>query len=300
MTSETTTKMTTHTPAMPTRDTELPVPAWVPAGLDVPSLIVLIGAAGAGKSTVAAAFPASWRLSLDACRQQVSDDAGDQTATPDAANVRDHILSARLSRGLPTVLDATHTDTGLRQWLAKLAFAWEMPAVAITVRTLLEVCQARQAARPENRQVPLDTVATQHAAVPTAEQLYAEGFGQVCDAAALDLLGMLLARSAATPPDMLADVRAAFGDDLADVFAFDPDSEDSHGVFAVAGREITVRWWDGGGAYAPHWQARIDTEWCGCGGYVLWATVVDAVDLLAVYRGEVPDDLHCDRCDVPA
>lgn len=270
--------------------------------LSVPSLFVLVGAAGSGKSTVAAAFPPSWRLSLDACREQVSDDAGDQAATPAAAHVRDQVLAARLARGLSTVLDATHTDTGLRQWLAELAYAnHAMPAVAIVVRTPLDVCQARQAARPQNRRVPLDVVAAQHTGVPTAEQLRAEGFDQVHDADDLDLLGMLLTRSAATPPDTLADIRAAFGDDLAGVFAFDPDSEDSIGAFAIAGREITVRRWDGGGAHAQHWQVRIETEWCDrCGGFVPWATVADAVDLLAVDRGEVPDDLHCDRCDSPA
>lgn len=269
-------------------------------GLDRPALYVLIGPAGAGKTRVAAAFPRQWRLSLDACRDRVSDNAGDQTATADAVAVFDAVFAARLTRRLPTVVDATNTEPAVRARLVDRARAHGMPAAAITVRKPVAVCQARQQDRPENRRVPLDVVAAQHAGIPTNAQLTAEGFAAVHDASDLDMLGMLLTRSAAAPQDLLAGVRAMFGPDLAAVFAFDPDHDDSRGVFAVGGRQVIVRaWWEGVSDYTNHWQARCDGARCDrCGGTV-WAAVADAIDLNAVYRGDLPDDLHCDRCDVP-
>lgn len=293
--------MTIDTPTAPTHTTGFSASVTLSrAGLDTVGLFVLVGSAGAGKSRVAAAFPAGWRLSLDACRERVSDDAGDQTATADALAVFDAVLAARAVRGLPSVVDATNTEPAVRARLVDRARAHGMLAAAITVRKPLAVCLARQKDRPANRQVPPDVVAAQHAAVPTEAQLRAEGFTAVHDAADLDLFGMLLARSAAAMPDPLADIRAAFGDDLAAVFAYDLDRDDSRGAFAIGGRQIVVRaWWKDVDLHVNHWQARCDTARCDrCGGAV-WAAVADAIDLAAVYRGELPDDLHCDKCDIP-
>lgn len=294
--------MTIDTPVTAAHSTEAAITAQALArtGLNAPALYVLIGAAGAGKSRVAAAFPRTWRVSLDDCRERVSDDPGSQGSTYDAVTVFDTIVAGRLVRGLPTVVDATNTQGSVRARLADIACTHRMPAVAITVRTPADVCQARQQNRPANRAVPLGVVAAQHAGIPTVEQLRAEGFTAVHDAADLDLFGLLLARSVAAVPDPVADVRAVFGDDLAAVFAFDPDSAGSEGAFAVAGRQIVVRaWWEGASDYTNHWQARCANERCDrCGG-IVWAAVADAIDLCAVYRGELPDDLHCDRCDVP-
>jgi predicted kinase len=276
-----------------------PDPAHL-VGLDRPALYVLIGAAGAGKSRVAAAFPHTWRLSLDDCRKRVSDNPGSQESTYHAVAVFDAVVAGRLVRGLPTVVDATNTDATVRARLTDTARTHGMPAVAITVRKPLAVCQTRQTDRPANRQVPQHVVAAQHAAVPTDAQLRAEGFTAVHDAADLDLFGLLLARAAAAVPDRVVAIRAAFGDDLADVFTHDPNRP-GHGAFAVAGRQIVVRaWWDSALPGVDYWQARCDGVRCHrCGGTV-WAVVYDAADLAAVYRGELPDDLYCDRCDKPA
>ncbi|WP_235437514.1 AAA family ATPase [Micromonospora sp. RV43] len=78
-----------------------------PAG-DGPQLVVLIGAAGAGKSTWAAArYRPSQVVSLDALRAVVADDECDQDATADAVALLMTIVNARLSRRLTTVVDAT-------------------------------------------------------------------------------------------------------------------------------------------------------------------------------------------------
>lgn len=273
-------------------------PESTPAPLPTPGLYVLIGAAGSGKTHIASAFPRRWRLSLDSCRSQVCDDAGSQDSTPDAVRVFDAVLDARLARRLPTVIDATSTNQDDRVPLVMAAHDHQLPAVAIVARTPLLLCLARQEPRAANRKVPAATVARQHRDVPTREQLINEGFDQVHDAADLDLLRLLLDRAAAAGMDPLADVRATFGDDLADVFAFDPNSEDSRGAFAVGGRQLTVRWWDVAEPYEAHWQARVDGEACTCGG-ALWVKVTDARDLLDVYTGRLPEEPVCSVCDVP-
>ncbi|MEU2287864.1 AAA family ATPase [Streptomyces sp. NPDC013178] len=274
-------------------------PALAALGLPTPGLYLTIGAAGSGKTRIATAFPRTWRLSLDICRERVADDPGLQDSTPSAVAVFDTVLTCRLARRLPTLVDATNTEFAIRARLVERAHQHRLPAVAIVARTALEECQTRQNARPANRQVPPETVALQHVGVPTGEQLLAEGFDQVHDAADLDLLHLLLARSVAAGFDPLAEVRATFGPDLARVFAFDPDSPDSVGAFAVAGRQLTVRWSDHGDVFDHHWQARLEGETCEACGSAVWVKVTDAADLLAVYNGQPPEELFCDRCDVP-
>ncbi|WP_331762771.1 AAA family ATPase [Streptomyces anulatus] len=71
------------------------------------SLVVLIGPSGAGKSTIARAWPASQVLSLDALREVVSDDAGEQGATGDAVAALHLLLEARMRRQLNAHLSPT-------------------------------------------------------------------------------------------------------------------------------------------------------------------------------------------------
>ena len=264
-----------------------------PLPFDLPAVVVLIGPAGSGKSQAAAAFPPEWRLSLDDCRRLVADDAGDQDATGDAVAVFDQVLAARLTRRLTTVVDATNTEAGVRASLLQRARRHQLPAVAVTLRTSLELCQARQFTRPANRKVPADAIARQHAAFPSREQLLNEGFAQAYDAADLDLLRMVLLRATEAKPDRLADVRAAFGLDLAAVY-IPSVAPDADGTIVVAGREVTVRVFDG--EYATGFEARLDDDCLDCGG-PLWVRVNDASDLLWVYNGGQPDEPMCDQCD---
>jgi predicted kinase len=260
---------------------------------DLPAVVVLIGAAGSGKTSVAAAFPRPWRLSLDDCRRLVSDDPGDQAATADAVAVFDRILAGRLARGLSTVVDATNTEVAVRAGLLQRAHDHKLPAVALTVRTSLLLCQARQTLRPADRKVPIDTVSRQHDAVPTAQQLLAEGFDQVHDAADLDLLGMALTRAADADSDPLTTVRAAFGLDLTDVFTRSA-SPDADGSFAIGGREVTIRTVDGD-AYDLPFEARLEDPCPECGG-PQWVRVNSPADLLDVHTGGEPDEPVCDEC----
>jgi hypothetical protein len=173
-----------------------------------------------------------------------------------------------------------------------------MTTVAIVFRVPVDECLARQERRTKAKQVPPDAVTRQASGVPTPEQLIDEGFEYAIYADELDLLGLLLRGAATADPDPLADVRRTFGEDLAAVFSWHQERERglATGTFAVASREITVRWMDDGDPYDHHWQARL-SEACtyGCPG-PLWIKVSDAADLQSVYLGGTPDEPWCDGC----
>ncbi len=89
-----------------------------------PSLVILVGAAGSGKSTFATRhFRPSEILSSDAMRVLISGDEADQHAT-DAAFGRLHReLERRLQERLLTVVDATNVERRARRALLARAVA---------------------------------------------------------------------------------------------------------------------------------------------------------------------------------
>ncbi len=149
-----------------------------------PSLIVLIGAAGAGKSTFASRhFAVDEVLSSDRYRKLVSGDEANQVATR-AAFLRLHRdLETRLADGLLTVVDATSVQSHARRGLLARAAAAGIPTTAIVLDLPAETVLARNAARPA-RTVDYEVVRRQLAGVRDAldgqaPKLYREGFTQV-------------------------------------------------------------------------------------------------------------------------
>ncbi|MFJ6669021.1 AAA family ATPase [Streptomyces sp. NPDC091383] len=170
-------------------DNALPVDTTIPD----PSLVVLIGAAGSGKSTWARTWAATQVLELDRFRALVSDDAGDQEATGDAVFALQAVLEARLARRKVTVVDATNTEAAVRADLIATARRHGVPTVALVVPTPASVCVERQAGRPANRRVPEQAVLAQHAAMVDAwPGLPAEGFDHVVVADNLSRLQTML------------------------------------------------------------------------------------------------------------
>ena len=141
------------------------------------ALVVLIGPSGSGKSTWAAArFRASQVLSSDAFREQVADDAADQSATADAFKVLHTVARARLRRGLLTVIDATNLTEGARRSLLRLAEKAARPVVAVVFDVSLERSLAQNAARPD-RLVPEAVVRRHHHQLATElDRLPREGY----------------------------------------------------------------------------------------------------------------------------
>ncbi|ROQ70374.1 polynucleotide 3'-phosphatase /polynucleotide 5'-hydroxyl-kinase /polynucleotide 2',3'-cyclic phosphate phosphodiesterase [Streptomyces sp. 840.1] len=114
------------------------------------SLVVLIGASGSGKSTFAQRhFRPTEIISSDFCRGLVADDENDQSASRDAFDVLHYIAGKRLAAGRLTVVDATNVQPESRRQLVKLAREHDVLPIAIVLDLPEEVCQARNAARPD-------------------------------------------------------------------------------------------------------------------------------------------------------
>lgn len=145
-----------------------------------PGLVVLVGAAGCGKSTFARRhFGHAEILSSDDFREIVSGDAGDQESTPAAFSLLGHALAERLKRRRFTVVDATNVARRDRRRLLGLAERHDLPAVAIVFDLPLSLCLDRAAGR-EERRVPDHIVARQHATLQRhSDDLPHEGFDEV-------------------------------------------------------------------------------------------------------------------------
>ncbi len=143
-------------------------------------LLLLIGPAGAGKSTFAAArFKPTEVVSSDACRALVADDEEDQSATPAAFQVLHLIASLRLRRRRLTVVDAVNARPVDRQPLLDLARAHDCAAVAVVLDLPAELCMDRDRAR-RGRTVGRRVIAAQQAAIERSlPGLLAEGFAAV-------------------------------------------------------------------------------------------------------------------------
>jgi protein phosphatase len=143
------------------------------------ALVLLVGPAGSGKSTFAAAhFASSELLSSDAFRFMVSGDASDQDATTDAFRVLHAVARARLRRGLRCVVDATNLSRGGRRGLLSVAARAGRPAIAVLFDIPLEVGLARNDSRV--RQVPEDVVRRHHGEMPLVRaQLSGEGYAAI-------------------------------------------------------------------------------------------------------------------------
>lgn len=133
--------------------------------LDVPdpSVVLLIGAAGAGKSTLAARhFPAGSILSSDDLREAISGDAANQAVSRAAFAALHRSLDRRLAAGRLTVVDATNLGAGARASIRRIARRHGVPVVAIVLDLGPAIVRARNAARP-GRVVP-DAAVTEHLA----------------------------------------------------------------------------------------------------------------------------------------
>jgi protein phosphatase len=113
-----------------------------------PSLVVLVGAAGAGKSTFAARhFRPHEILSSDAFRERLSGDSADQRRTRTVFAILHRELAKRLAAGRLVVVDATNVERHARLALLARARAAGVPAVAIVFDLPAGLVHARNATR---------------------------------------------------------------------------------------------------------------------------------------------------------
>jgi protein phosphatase len=113
-----------------------------------PTLVVLLGAAGAGKSTLAARlFAPAEVVSSDALRAAISGSEADQRASAAAFRALHRTVDRRLAAGAMTVVDATNAKRDSRRPLIDRARATGTPVVAIVLDLPPSTIQAQNAAR---------------------------------------------------------------------------------------------------------------------------------------------------------
>jgi alkanesulfonate monooxygenase SsuD/methylene tetrahydromethanopterin reductase-like flavin-dependent oxidoreductase (luciferase family)/predicted kinase len=123
------------------------------AAIPDPALVVLVGPASSGKSTWAAErYRPAEIVSSDRLRAIVGSGEHDLDASADAFAVLDHIVTARLRRGLNTVVDTLGLDPERRRAQLDLARRAGLPAVAVLFGTDAAECRRRNRLRA--RQVP--------------------------------------------------------------------------------------------------------------------------------------------------
>jgi protein phosphatase len=115
-----------------------------------PALVLLIGPAGAGKSTFAAAYFTPVEIvSSDHLRGLLANDPADQTASADAFRILTLVVSGRLKRRLTTVVDATSLRATNRRKYRELAARHGVPVVAIAFDLPARVYHERNRGRPD-------------------------------------------------------------------------------------------------------------------------------------------------------
>ncbi|MCA9553845.1 MAG: polynucleotide kinase-phosphatase [Myxococcales bacterium] len=143
-------------------------------------LVVLVGPSGSGKSTFARQhFLPTEVLSSDYCRGLVADDENDQAATQDAFDVLHYIAKKRLAAGRLVVVDATNVQAEARRPLLALAKEHDVLPVAIVLNLPEEVCQARNAQRPDRAFGPHVVRQHRHQLRRALRGLKREGFRQI-------------------------------------------------------------------------------------------------------------------------
>ena len=153
----------------------------------VPGVVVLIGAAGVGKSTLAARlFAPDEVLSSDELRGAIRGDPTDQSVTRVAFRILHRELAKRLANGRLVVVDATNLTRAARLAVLRAAHPAGVDKIAVVLLAPPAVVHARNAGRGP-RVVPAEVVDRHLAAAAAlgaseteiAELLLAEGFAAV-------------------------------------------------------------------------------------------------------------------------
>ncbi|HEX2756649.1 MAG TPA: AAA family ATPase [Candidatus Limnocylindrales bacterium] len=267
----------------------------------VPGLVVLIGAAGAGKTTLAIRlFEPAEILSSDALREALSGDAADQRPTRTAFRILHREARRRLDAGRLVIVDATNVDTRARRSLLEIAAATDAPTLAI-VLALAAAEVHLQNARRHGRVVPADIVDRHLDAAATlgadpasiAAALRAGGFASVivatsaAEVAALRVVRIIGWRPRPVTPldpevsallgQLVPAIQARLGSDLVAVYlcgsavtgGYDPGISDVDLLVVVEGDperldlERLAAMHDAIARRDPAWRDRIETVYVG-------------------------------------
>jgi protein phosphatase len=106
-----------------------------------PSLILLIGSAGSGKSTFAERhFQPTEIVSSDRFRAMICDDESDQSVNREAFRLLHQIVKHRLLLRRLTVVDATNLQDRARRPFLRMARIYRTPIIAVVFNVSPETC----------------------------------------------------------------------------------------------------------------------------------------------------------------
>lgn len=112
------------------------------------SLILMVGASGAGKSTWANKHFGEFAVvSSDRCRAMISDDPTNQEVTAAAFKLLHQIVRERLANKRIVVVDATNVKPSSRQEFFALAREFRAPLIAVVINPPLEVVKRQNLSR---------------------------------------------------------------------------------------------------------------------------------------------------------
>jgi predicted kinase len=145
-----------------------------------PSLLVLVGASGAGKSSFARRhFRATEVVSSDVCRALAADDENALDANREAFRLLHHIATSRLRLGKLAVIDATNLQPGPRRSWVTMARSHEVPVLALVFDVPLALLEERSLRRTDRR-IGIEVIRSHHEQLSvSAPGIEAEGFDEV-------------------------------------------------------------------------------------------------------------------------
>jgi protein phosphatase len=148
-------------------------------GLPDPSLVLLFGARGSGKSTFARRFFDSAEIvSLEECRRMVGDDRA-PTPSNDAMELFQTIIQNRLHAGKLVVVDADNPNVELRRSIVTLARRHHLFAIAIALKIDERICIERNAMRPDCVVSPYDVKRSADAVRKVIDSYGREGIREI-------------------------------------------------------------------------------------------------------------------------
>ena len=131
-----------------------------------PSIVMMIGAPGSGKSTITRAlFTPNEVLASETFRAMVSNDPFSNEASTDAFEALHHIAATRARRRLLTVIDATHARREDRDKVDALARGLHVGVERIVVQAPIGQCVARVKEREGPARIPERAVRRMHGLV---------------------------------------------------------------------------------------------------------------------------------------
>lgn len=168
-----------------------------------PSLVLLIGSSGAGKSTFAARhFLPAEIISSDRCRAMICDDESNQTVNAEAFGLLHHIARLRLQQRRLTVIDATNLQFRARRPLLRMARAHQIPIVAIIFRVPLEICLTHNQSRSERQVSPQVLELHQQELAAALSRLDQEGYHHIYGVEEPDLTNAIVKKLGKTGTEL--------------------------------------------------------------------------------------------------